>query len=65
MENWLAVSFGKVADRKRKHLSEEASGHLGASGKEASGIRGARAPGRSRPGVPGPIHCPGPTDFRV
>ena len=44
MESRLAVSFGKVADRERKHPGEEASGHLGASGKEASGIRGARAP---------------------
>ena len=46
MESRLAVSFGKVANRERKHLGEEASGHQGASVKEASGIRGARAPGR-------------------
>ena len=44
MKSRLAVSFGEVADRERKHPGEEASGHLGASGKEASGIRGARAP---------------------
>ena len=42
----MAVSFGKVADRERKHLGEESFGHLGASGKEASGIRGDRAPGQ-------------------
>ena len=35
MKSRLAVSFGGVADRERKHL-----------GKKASGIRGARAPGR-------------------
>ena len=46
MESRLAVSFGKVADRERKHPGEEAFGRLGASGKEASGIRGSRAPGR-------------------
>ena len=45
MESWLAVLFGQVADRERKHPGEEASGHLGASGKEASRIRGAQAPG--------------------
>ena len=33
MESRLAISFGKVADRERKHPGEEASGHLGASGK--------------------------------
>ena len=46
MESRLAVSFGKVVDRERKHLDEEASGHQGASRKKASRIRGARAPGR-------------------
>ena len=46
MKSWLAISFGEVAYRERKRPGEEASGHLGASGKEASGIRGARAPGR-------------------
>ena len=46
MESRLTVSFGKVADRERKHPGEEASGHQGASGKEASGIRGDRAPGQ-------------------
>ena len=35
MKSRLAVSFGGVANRERKHLGEE-----------ASGIRGARAPGR-------------------
>ena len=45
MESRLTVSFGKVADRERKHPSEEACGHQGALGKEAFGIRGARAPG--------------------
>ena len=43
MESRLAVSFGKVVDRERKHQGEEASGHQGASKKEASGMRGARA----------------------
>ena len=38
----LVVSFGEVVDRERKHPSEGASGHLGASGKETFGIRGAR-----------------------
>ena len=47
MEGRLAVSFGKVVDRERKHHpGEEASGHQGASRKEASGIRGAWAPGQ-------------------
>ena len=45
MKSWLAISFGEVADREKKHPSEEASGHLDASGKEASRIRGARALG--------------------
>ena len=63
MDSRLAVSFGKVADRERKHPGEEASRHLSASGKEASGIRGAQA--ESRPGVPWPIHCSGPVGFRA
>ena len=46
MKSWLAVLFGEVADRERRHPSEGVSGHLGASGKEASGIRGARVLGR-------------------
>ena len=46
MKSRLAVSFGEIADRERRHPSEGVSGHLGASGKEASGIRGARVPGR-------------------
>ena len=46
MKSRLAISFGEVADRERKHMGEEASGYLGASGKEASEIKGARAPGR-------------------
>ena len=50
MKGRLTVSVGKVADRERKHPGEEASGHLSASGKEASGIRGAWAEGCS--GVP-------------
>ena len=45
MKSQLAV-FGEVADRERKHPGERASRHLGASGKEASGIRGTRVPGR-------------------
>ena len=46
MKGRLAILFGKVADRERKHLGEKASGHLGALRNEASGIRGDRAPGR-------------------
>ena len=46
MKGRLAISFGEVADRERKHPGEETSGHLGASGKEVSEIRGDRAPGR-------------------
>ena len=42
----LAVSFGEVADRERRHLSEGVFGHLVASGKEASRVRGARVLGR-------------------
>ena len=62
----LAVSFGEVFDQERRHPSEGESGHMVASGKEASGVRGARVLGRrfSRallgilsfgpgPGVPG------------
>ena len=45
MKSRLAV-FGEVVDWERKHPGEGASGHLGASGKEASGIRGAQVPGR-------------------
>ena len=63
MESQLAVSFGKVAGRERKHPGDEASEHQGASGKEASEIRGARAPGGRVPRAflgwlalgPGPI----------
>ena len=46
MESRLAILFGKVADRERKNPGEEAYGHLGASRKEAFGIRGTRAPGQ-------------------
>ena len=46
MKSRLAVSFGEVADRERRHLSEGVSGHLGPLGKKASGIRGARVPRR-------------------
>ena len=42
----LTVSFGEVVDQERKHPGEGAFGHLGASGNEASGIRGARVLGR-------------------
>ena len=41
MKSRLTVSFGEVADRERKHPGEGAFGHLSASGKEASWIRGA------------------------
>ena len=44
MESQLTILFGKVTNRERRHPGEETSGHLGASGKEASGTRGARAP---------------------
>ena len=44
MESRLEISFGKVTNRERRHPDEETSGHLGASGKEASGTRGSRAP---------------------
>ena len=46
MKRQLTISFGEVADRERKHSGEETSGHLGASGKEASEIRGPRTLGR-------------------
>ena len=46
MESRLAASFGRVTDRERKHSGEEAFRHQGASGKEASGVRGSQAPGR-------------------
>ena len=69
MESWLVASFGKVTNREGKRPGEEASRHLGTSGKEASGIRGAWAPirrvARAIPGLltilgrlalgPGPI----------
>ena len=42
----LAVSFGEVADRERRHPSEGVSRHLVASRNEASGVRGARVLGR-------------------
>ena len=43
----LAISFGEVADRERKHSGEEASGHLGALGKEAPWHLGGESPGRT------------------
>ena len=46
MKSRLAISFGEVVDRERKHQGEEASRHLGASGKEEFEIRGARASGQ-------------------
>ena len=46
MKSRLVISFDEVTDREMKHPGEEASGLLGALGKEASGIRGAWAPGR-------------------
>ena len=55
MKSRLAILFGEVTDREMKHPGEEASGHLGALGKEESRIRGARALlGRLALG-PGPI----------
>ena len=45
MKSQLEVSFGEVADREKRHPSEGVSRHLGTSGKEASGIRGARVLG--------------------
>ena len=46
MKSRLAVLFDEVVDRERKHPGEGAFGHLGASGKEATGIRGAKVLGR-------------------
>ena len=46
MKSRLAVSFGEVADREMRHSSEGVSGHLGASRKEAYGVRGTRVLGR-------------------
>ena len=46
MKNRLTVLFGEVIDRERKHPSEGVSGHLDASGKKTSGIKGARSPER-------------------
>ena len=43
MKSRLTVSFGEVVDRERRHPSEGVSRHLGASGKEASRIKGVRA----------------------
>ena len=45
MKSRLAVSFGEVADRERRHPSEGVFEHLGSLGKEASEIRGARVLG--------------------
>ena len=44
MNSRLTVSLGRVADRDRKHPGEGASGRQGASGEEASGVRGAWVP---------------------
>ena len=46
MKSRLAVSFGEVANREMRHPSEGVSEHLGASGKEASGVRGPQVLGR-------------------
>ena len=46
MKSRLTVSLGRVANRERKHPGEGAFGRLGASGEEASGVRGARVPRR-------------------
>ena len=46
MESRWAVSFGEVADQERRHPSEGVSRHLVSSGKEASGVRGARVLGQ-------------------
>ena len=46
MRSWLAILFGEVADWERRHSSEGVTGHLIASGKEASLVRGARVFGR-------------------
>ena len=54
MESRLAVSLGRVADREMKHPGEEASGHQGTSGEEASRMIGIRAPRRiGRGGIQG------------
>ena len=42
----MAVSFGRVTDRERKHPGEEASEHQSASEKESSGVRSVQAPGQ-------------------
>ena len=72
MKSRLAVSFGAVADREMRHLSEGVSGHLVGSGNKASGVRGARVLGRrfSRAFLgrlsfgPGP-NVPRPAEFRA
>ena len=46
MKSRLAISFGEVVDRERRHPSEGVSGHLGASRNEASRVRGARVLGK-------------------
>ena len=50
MKSQLEISFGEVANRERKHPGEKASGHQGASGKEASEVRGARHSSEESPG---------------
>ena len=47
MKSRLAILFGEVVDQEMKHLGEQAFGHLGASGKEASGHPGGESLGRS------------------
>ena len=42
MKSPLAILFGEVVDRERRHSSEVVSRHLAASGKEVSGVRGTR-----------------------
>ena len=46
MRSRLAVLFDEVADWEMSHSSERVTGHLVASGNEASGVRGARVLGR-------------------
>ena len=46
MKSRLAVAFGEVSEWERRHPSERVSGHMVVSGKEASGVRGARVLGR-------------------
>ena len=46
MRSRLTVSFGEVANWERRHSSEGVTGHLVASRKEASRVRGARVLGR-------------------